>query len=373
MTLRILRVELDAANPSVANVVFTDNVIGGGGYDMQIAARPDFSFCVCPSWYIAGNPGNYYMTGLNQDATYYARVRNRGADGYIYDWSPTFAFRTGHSVDRDTAPAAVMIEPALFVLPEPIMAVAPNIDEVPGFPSSNLLRDSPVACRLKVDPAQPAAWFIHTSGAPIDTLALLQTNMPADAIFRVYALADYADYQTNGLNNRQVYEGPARISPGLPGRPGYHMLARLPAPIAGKKLWLILFIAGVKDVTGGILEATYLVVGRNRASKNHSVEKTETPTPLTSSERKRSGMVDRTKGLPMRKVDFELQLLSEMQYETIYGDLWRHEGEPVLVIPNTKAGAFLHDRILFGELSGGRIVNPTSPRYNRSFTINSVI
>ena len=135
----------------------------------------------------------------------------------------------------------------------------------------------------------------------------------------------------------------------------------------------MVIIQNAYQVPGGVLSVDHLIMGQNRVSKNHALEKIETPAPFTSSERKRSGIVDRVRGMPMRKVDFELQMLTEAQYETIYGDLWRLENEPVLVVPNSKSGAFLHDRILFGDLTGGRTVNPSSPRYNRQFTINSII
>ena len=75
----------------------------------------------------------------------------------------------------------------------------------------------------------------------------------------------------------------------------------------------------------------------------------------------------------MRRVEFDISMMTEAQYELAYGDLHRFENEAVLVVPNSKTGAFLHDRILFGDLRGSRTVNPFTPRYTRSFTIESLI
>jgi hypothetical protein len=338
---------------------------------MQVSARPDFQFCVCPVFTVPGPGAAFYqLSGLNAGSTYFARVRNRDAANRVYDWSPTYSFRTPPGGARATAPAPVMIEPVLFVKPEHLMASREFGTGVAGYPMSNLFRDSPVAARFGYYDAARGVFLLEfeTAGQPIDTIALLNTNLPEVA--KIDVLGGNGPVNVSADVIWSLAAQPARASANLPQRMGYHTLIRFPEPRAARFIRL-----GVTDafLSGGILHIEHAIMGLNRASKNHAVEKTESPAPMTTIERRRSGAMDRVRGRPMRKVDIELQMLSEAQYETIYGDLWQHENEAVLVVPNSKAGAFLHDRMLYGDLTGGRIVNPTSPRYNRSFTINSII
>ena len=125
---------------------------------------------------------------------------------------------------------------------------------------------------------------------------------------------------------------------------------------------------------GRILHIEHAVFGWNRATKNHSVDKSETPYDNGTLQRLRSGVPDRTRGLRGRRADFDISMISEQQDQLIYQDLAYEVGttDPVLVIPNSKAGAFLHDRILFGTINM-KIANPVSPRYTRSFSIESIL
>jgi hypothetical protein len=336
-----------------------------GTIDVQVSTRPDFQFCVCPI-FSAARASNIQFGGLNQRTTYWVRTRNRSSAGVVDDWGNTEIFRTADGLAQAVAPAAVMIEPAALVTPLTAAQIITTGD-VAGFPVSNLFRDAPVAWRGTPNSNGDYAIYLRMAGQPFDTVALLNHNIPEGVTVTVTGGSTQALSDSGG---DFTFATPARASLNLPGRPGYHTLARL--PVVRNSNWVRIVISA-PACTGNILQIGSLIIGLNRVSKNHAVEKTESPAPLTTSDRKRSGIVDRVKGLPMRKVDFELQMLTEAQYETIYGDLWRYEGEPVLVIPNTKAGGFLHDRILYGELTGGRIVNATSPRYTRSFTVNSII
>src|SRR3546814_14079108 len=94
-----------------------------------------------------------------------------------------------------------------------------------------------------------------------------------------------------------------------------------------------------------------------------AADKNEVGVDLGSLERLRSGNPNRIRGYRMRRVDFDLAALTEAQYETQYGDLhWRVGGtDPVLIVPNSKSGAFLQDRILYGAITAGRPVNSYSP------------
>ena len=46
---------------------------------------------------------------------------------------------------------------------------------------------------------------------------------------------------------------------------------------------------------------------------------------------------------------------------------------PSITFVNGKPGSFLHDRILYGTLPQFRTVNPVSPRYSLSLSIDSII
>jgi len=342
-----------------------------GTLDVQIAVRPDFEFCVCPIFNVA-RASTVDLPGLNQRTNYFVRTRNRSAVGAVEGWSATEGFRTLDGSGQTTSPAAVMIEPAIFVVPAPVVEVQQR-SQLSGFPLTNMFRDSPAAARMiptAQTTGQPDRYVIdfRTAGAPVDTIALLNTNLPESARWFVQAGAVFINDDSANVQF-STSSAAFRASPNLPQRPGYHGLLRI-SPARSFNWWRIVIDA---TLPGGILHIEHAIVGLNRTSKNHSVEKQESPAPLTTLERKRSGIPDRVRGRPMRSVDFELNMLSEAQYETIYGDLWRYELEPVLVVPNSKSGAFLHDRILYGDLSGGRTVNPTSPRYNRSFTVRSLV
>jgi hypothetical protein len=126
-------------------------------------------------------------------------------------------------------------------------------------------------------------------------------------------------------------------------------------------------------VPGGVLHVEHIAVGLNRKSKNHALEKTETPLNLGSKERTRSGNPDRVQGLKMRRVEFDLAWLTETQSETLYHEIGSWLDEPVFVVPNSKAGAFLHDRMLYGDLKTIRTVQPSSLHYTRTFGVESLI
>ena len=206
---------------------------------------------------------------------------------------------------------------------------------------------------------------MEIGGDPVDTIALLQTNAPEASTIAV----DAGD--TLDVNKYSYGPIPFRASPALPGRPGYHSLMRLPAA-QSYRYWHIRVTA---PVFGGHFEAQQLVLGLNRATKNHSVDKAESVVDYGTLERTRAGNPVRTLGARHRRVDFDISMLTEAQFEANYADLdWRvGQTEPLLVVPNSKAGSFLHDRILYGPMRGGKIVNPASPRYTRGFTIESII
>lgn len=338
---------------------------GDGTIEVQLATRPDFQFCVCPIFSVA-RQAQYQIQALNQRATYFARCRARRASGAAEDWSGVTAFRTLDGAARNTAPGAVLIEPALIVTPEPVLDWV-SATTVSGFPASNLGVDAPVGWK-SASGGEFDALFARTAGSPVNTIAVLNTNMPENGRLWVQAGPAPDFYLTGqGLIN-VIFQRPFRASANLPGRPGYHSIFTFPE--VAMPFWVFYFM-GQKP--GGVLWVEHVILGRNRVTKNHSVDKTESPIPRGSVERQRSGIPDRVAGVPMRKVEFDISMLTEAQYEEAYGDLAAWENEAVLVVPNSRAGAFLHDRILYGDLKGSRTFNPASPRFTRSFSIESLI
>lgn len=334
-----------------------------GSIEVQFATRPDFSFCIAPIYTVTrGSPR--VIKGLNQRCTYYARARTRLGDGTAEAWSNVLTLRTADGTAQ-TYPTGILMDPALIVIPTALKSYT-GADGNAGYPTDNLFVDAPVAMRQTgVDNTTyfaNAIFFTPGSNVPINTIALLNTNLPEDATWVI----SYSEDPSWSSGSTAVSSGSFRASANLPGRNGYHGLSRFTTTRA--TYWRIDINSGVS-----LMHAEYLIAGMSRVSKNIGIDKTETANPLTTIERKRSGIPDRQSGLAMRKVDIDLVALTETQYETLYGDLIYRSNEPVLIVPNARSNAFLHDRILFGDLSGGRATMNNTPIYSRSFTVDSLI
>src|SRR5207245_2485388 len=117
------------------------------------------------------------------------------------------------------------------------------------------------------------------------------------------------------------------------------------------------------------------VVGLARTAKNIAADKVESPLDYGALDRTRDGIPDRRYGWRGRRVDFEIAFMTEAQWETQFADLRSKIGliDPVLVVPNTRAGVFLHDRILFGPISAQRATQPYTPRFTQGLTVDSLI
>jgi hypothetical protein len=356
---------------ATAIAIFVSNLYDGAAsapqtVDIQVSPRPDFQFCVCPIYTISPDAAAT-LTSLNQSADYYMRARRRYSDGSVdRDWTATVGARTKDGMPQAVAPQKIMIEPTLMVLPSPILNFADTLNvTVPGYPMQNLARDSPVAWRGIHPTTFICAFNVPT---PIDTIAVLNTNLGESATMQIRA-GNTVVQATGASPLFQTETMPFRASANLPGRNGYHGLYRLGAQRT-YPWWSITIVAAP---IAGMIHVEHLIAGVAMVSKNHSNDKNETAAPLTTVSRSRAGVADRVFGRPMRKVDFDLSFVSEAQYETIYGRLWQQQNNPVLVVPNAKEGGFLHDRILYGDLAQARIVNPSSPRFSMSLSINSII
>lgn len=348
-----------------ARLNFTGMAGNVSAIEVQLSPRLDFKWCVCPIFSVAAaTPQD--IVGLNQVQSYYGRARERYLDGTASAWTPIFPFRTPLAQAQVTAPAAVLIEPAIVMVPEPIVswsAAGPGV--VAGFPVTNLGRDAPVAWRSLANAQNVHTFMVETAGSPIDTIALLNSNVPENGT--VIVTGSHAPWGVNFIHGPV----PFRASQNLPGRYGYHALIEFAA--AQQYRWFVVQITAA--VPGGLLHLEHAVVGQARRSKNHAIEKKETPIDLGALERSRTGIPDRLAGFRMRRVEFDLALMKESQYETLYSDLGRKVGQfdPVLIVPNSKRNAFLHDRICYGNLEGGSVTNPASPVYTRTFAVDSII
>lgn len=336
-----------------------------GTIEMQVAFEPDFKFCVAPIYTGIARTSPFSLTGLNQRCRYYVRARTRLTSGVAEDWSPTLGFRTADGTAQTTTPASVMIQPAIIVLPEPILATLGD-SAVTGFPSFNVTRDAPVCWQSTH--ASLHGITITTAGNPIDTIAVLNTNLPEATTVTIRGDNSSANL---GASAAFILSGQNfRASANMPGRPGYHGLFRLSSP-QSYRYWRLEFSVSTLPTTKAYFE--HIILGLNRSSKNYSADMSESPLPLGTLERGRTGYPDRVQGLAMRRADFTLSYMTEAQFQTLYQDLIYRANEPVFVVPNSLAGVFLHDRMLYGDLSGGRVVHPSSPRFNRQFTVDSLI
>lgn len=354
---------LTAKTATTATLAVT-NIPAGGTVEIQVADNPDFRGLATWRAY-AASPA--VITGLNQRGRFYARARGISAGGVKEAWGKTIGFYTDAGAARVTAPAAVMVEPAILVIPEPILNFSYNYGGLGGFPPTNMLRDDPSLIWAGSSPDGFAFTFEH-AGGPVDTLALLDTTLDEGQTINVYAGDVLADVQgqVGTLQGNMK-----RASANMPQRAGYHAMMRLAAPVSAR-FWKIVIPQGGQQ---GMMLIRYLVLGLARTAKNISTDKVENPLDLGSLERSRDGTADRVFGHRMRKVDFEISMLTEMQWETQFGDLWRKIGlnEPVLVVPNSKAGGFLHDRILYGTLAQARATNHMAPRFSQAFSVESLI
>lgn len=354
---------------TACSIAFT-NLPGGGTVEIQIADNPDFRGLVAINAY-AATPAA--IAGLNQRSSYYARGRTVTSGGVYGAWGATEGFRTSDGAAWDTAPQNILISPAILVCPEPILEMSAN--EVAGWPETNLLRDDPQLMWMVAQAgAGPYTATVHirTLGQPIDTFALLGTNAPEASTLQIKGTTTMA----RALASDWDYSGAAnafRASANLPQRPSYHHLTRLVAPL-NHKVWTLI-ISSANPFSMGRFQALYLAVGLARTAKNITTEKTETPLDLGSIDRTRSAGPNRVWGFKMRKADFEISVMYEMQWETQFADLWRKIGlsEPVLVVPNSRTGAFLHDRIMFGTVSQQRATNVNSPIFTQAFSVESLI
>lgn len=359
---------------AVTSTSVTFNTAGRttGTYDRieaQYSTRSDFSFCLSPIADMA-TAASLALQSLNQGNTYFIRAREKvAADGTVGPWTAALQAYTPLATSPDTSPLSIMVRPAIIVVPEPVTwsASAGNT----GRPADNLGTDSPAEQAWFT----PGYLYFDTGGQPIDTIALLGTNMPAGVNWRVEAFGSAANRAAGTSIVYATGDAQFQASANLPGRQFYNGLIRLPAP-RNELYWRIVFTAATGSLPpASMVAAMFGVVGLARTARNIAADKVESPLDYGALERTRDGIPDRRYGWRGRRVEFEIALLTEAQWETQFADVSRKVGliDPVLVVPNTRTGAFLHDRILYGPLSTQRAQQPYTPRFTQGFTIDSLI
>jgi hypothetical protein len=338
-------------------------ITAGGGetaFDLELNREPDFASD--DSFYLSGlAAGNTAVQGLPSDTPWF--VRSRKTNGGVGPWTATLLAATS----APAAPAGYVgfsILPAILAVPEPIDYIACAQADV-GSDPYNLLDDDPQATMRATNNA-PAIVF-HTAGRSVDTLALMGTLSGPTATWRIRAAGTQAN-----LTAAPAYDTGAvtfHASSNLGRRPFYHGFHRLGAAVT-HEWWRI----DMANANAPSFIARNLIIGLARQSVNYSRGAGQSPVDLGTMGRNRFGTPDRAKGWRGRTLDFELSWLTEAEYEAKWRDLDQLVGttDPVFVLPNPKANAYLHDRMGFGDVTQMRAENVRSSRYVKSLEIRSI-
>lgn len=343
-----------------------------GTYDRiewQISTRPDFSFTLSPIADLATS-ASQLLQSLNQGNVYYVRAREKvAASGVVTVWSNVLKVYLALANTWDTSPLSILLRPAIIVVPEDVTWNAVGVQT--SRPADNLGTDSPAEqCWFASGPLK-----FDTAGQPIDTIALLGTNLPIGVNWRAESFATAANRDAGTSVVSTTGDVQFHASPNLPGRPWYNGLLRLAAPRT-ELYWRLVFTAATGALPpASTICAMFGVVGLARTAKSIAADKVEQPLDYGNIDRQRDGVPDRRYGWRGRRVDFQIALMTEAQWETQFADLRNRVGftDPVLVLPNTRTGSFLHDRLLYGPLTAHRATQPYSPRFTHDFTIDSLI
>lgn len=354
---------------AATDITLTKTGLTGGATDVEIqyGTREDFQFCIAPI-VSAGLATPQNITGLNRDQIYY--MRGRSVVGAVRGvWGPIVPVATLLGV-VPADPTGVAIQPVLIIPPDPVAAFtigalgAVNA----GYPLSNLKARSPTAAaRVQVGAGNTIIINAALSGRRVDTIAVLDTNLPEASTIQVGFGTSLANAEAGVSYQTAVL--PFRASAGIAGRKGYHAFVRLAAaqeyPFASIK------IIGAPPL--GLVHLTHAVFGLARVGRNWS-DLTDQPFDLGTIERQRDGSPDPVTGYRSRKVDFTVSAMTETQTETQFGDLPQKVGftDHVLVVTNSKANLYLHDRLLFGTLTQNR-GSGSNMRFERQFSVESII
>lgn len=354
----------------MATVAFTSRtsktisftITAGGGettFEVEVNRCDDFASDVS-ILKTALAAGANSVAGLPPGNRFYLRARaTNGAGGA---WSTPILVATSEPASPP-AYAGFSIEPAILVVPEPIDLISCAQADAGSFPIM-LANDDP----LSVLRASGAAIAIEarTTGAPVDSIALLGTLANDDVTWRIRA----ADTQAALTSAPVVDTGvvPFLSVTNLSGRPHYHGFRRL-SQLYTNFWWRIDLVNAAPTFI-----ARHLVIGKARQSVNYSRGAGHEALDYGQMARTTYGAPVRTPGWRGRQVDFQLSWLSESEYETKWADLDQRVGQtnPVLALPNPKANAWLNDRIAYGCISGQRSENVRAAKWSKNLEIQSL-
>jgi hypothetical protein len=356
------------AGRGLTDMTFNQSAIAAGAVavEWQYATRADFQYCIAPLVRV-GTGTTLTFLGLNRSQTYYFRAREVMSDNTVKSWSPIKGATTLAGTDTVYTPG-VQIQPAIIVVPQrPSLWGGEGI--VAGYPVENLGVPSPIAAARLVPAADPYFFYIETNGQPIDTIALLDTNFPENTTIR-FAGGNTPQKAAGVSPDTITAFAPFRATPNLRGRRGYHSITRLTTPLTDRYVGVLIY--GDRP-PGQLAHITHAVFGQARVLKNYS-DRSDQVVDLGSFERQRDGSPDAVSGFRMKKVDFTISAMTETQRETQLGDLGMAIGtsEPALIIPNTKAGPYLHDRMLYGNITSRRGTD-ANMRFEETFSVESII
>lgn len=302
--------------------------------------------------------GAFVFDGLPSGTKFYFRARATNVAGA---WSSTLMVAT-----TDATPpgyTGYFIEPALLVVPEAMDQLTCAQAEAGSLPS-NLTNDDPLSV-LRATGAAIAIEF-HTPGTFVDTFALLGTLANDDATWRIRGANTQAALTAAPLTDTGVVA--FNTVAGLNGRRHYHAFRRLSTTF--NYFWWRIDIAQVAPT----FFARQLVFGKARQSVNYSRGHGVQPYDLGQFQRSQYGAPARVEGWRGREVDFQLNWLSEAEYQAKWSDLDAMVGNtcPVLALPNPKANLYLNDRIAYGIVSQQRGENIRDAKWSKELQIQSL-
>lgn len=337
--------------------------IGAGGgetaFELELNRAADFASDESLSK-SALAAGAQVIAGLPAGTPFYARSRKTNAGNGA--WTvPTMTA----TLPPDAAAGYVgpSIEPAVLVVPEPIISITCAQAEA-GSDPINLLDDDPMAVLRAT--GTPVVIEFCTGGRPVDTIGFLGTMCSDTATWAIRSATSQANLTGAPVTN--IAAAPFRASAGLGQRRSYHAYKRL-AAVEASPWWRLTFTHLAPEFI-----ARNLVIGLARSSVNYSRGQGQSFMDLGSMTRNRFGTPDRTRGWRGRSIDLSLSWLSEAEYEAKWQELDLLLGavDPCLLLPNSKPNAYTHDRIGFGTLEQARAEVMRSSKHQRSLEMKSI-
>lgn len=308
--------------------------------------------------------GSVTINNLPSGTTYFLRHRSTnlsqpGAWSNVVNMSTLPATPDGPYEGSSIGPSVVVIPEYTKIQSFNQSAIVAGSD-----PSALLMTDpnSVLAIRGDVDPAI----IIETSGQPYDCVALLGCFCGPQ--FRVrYSFSN----NIAGLNNASLqFETELHPSSSLGRKRSYHGVYFLNTPVNFQYI-RINIISGTAPPQALMRN---FIIGLQKKTQNYVRGSSEDGTDLGSIDRNILGSEFTVSGWRGRQASFGLEWLDETEYYSKWNDLDQRVGQtkPILAIPNSAPNQYIHDRILFGELTASTGEHTRARKYARNFEINSI-